>query len=143
MTSGPDRPRRRARSRERDIAQGPDDPAVPDGAFDAFNLRGRVAAITGAARGFGRAYAELLAMSGAHVVCAEVKPSDRTVDIITQRCEISYTEILDVTDRKGVVGLADEIVSRHGGLDIMVNDAGINIRVSATDTTEGAIDRAI
>src|SRR5881628_1572282 len=91
-----------------------------------FTLAGKVALVTGASRGIGRAIAARLAGQGATVVAAargdhadgivrELKASGRTAEAIS----------LDVTDAAAVERLPGEIVGRHGRLDIVVCNAGI------------------
>jgi 3-oxoacyl-[acyl-carrier protein] reductase len=91
-----------------------------------FALSGKVALVTGASRGIGRAIAERLAGQGALVVAAaRGSNAADTVAAITAaggRAEIAG---LDVTDDAAVAELPGTIVGRHGRLDIVVSNAGI------------------
>src|SRR6478609_9215440 len=91
-----------------------------------LNLAGKVALVTGASRGIGRAIAERLAAQGATVVAAargdharacadELSAAGHTVEALS----------LDVTDSAAVEAVPGDIVKRHGRLDIVVSNAGI------------------
>ncbi|MEV4467970.1 SDR family NAD(P)-dependent oxidoreductase [Nonomuraea sp. NPDC049504] len=84
---------------------------------DAFLLTGRVAVVTGAARGIGRAIAEAFAVFGAHVaVCDRDKPP---------ACDgWSPSMTLDVRDQSGVAVFTEAVRERWGRVDILVNNAG-------------------
>lgn len=81
-------------------------------------LSGKVAVVTGANGGIGRATVEALAGQGVHVVMTDmVQP-----DALPQNVEFRP---LDVTDVGAVRALADDVATRHGRLDIWVNNAGM------------------
>jgi 3-oxoacyl-[acyl-carrier protein] reductase len=91
-----------------------------------FNLSGRVALVTGASRGIGRAIASRLAEQGATVVAAA--RGDHAADTargITAAGRSAEWVSLDVTDAAAVEKLPGEFVERHGRLDILVSNAGI------------------
>ena len=79
-------------------------------------LDGKVAVVTGGARGIGAAIAHGMTAAGAIVVVGDLS-APRTGD--------STTSYLDVTSEKSVVAFLDAVVDEHGGLDILVNNAGI------------------
>lgn len=90
------------------------------------DLTGRVALVTGASRGIGRAIAQKLATQGALVVAAA--RGDHAADTVAGIAESggrAETLSLDVTDRAAAERVPGEIVERHGRLDIIVSNAGI------------------
>lgn len=86
-------------------------------------IRGRVIAITGAARGIGRATAERLAAEGGRVAIGDLADEAATVAATLDGEVIGLG--LDVTDPASVAGFLDEVESRLGPLDVLVNNAGI------------------
>jgi NAD(P)-dependent dehydrogenase (short-subunit alcohol dehydrogenase family) len=92
-------------------------------------LDGKVAIITGAARGIGAAAERLFAAEGAHLVLADVltEPLERVAAEIGSRAAACPT---DVTDEAAVKKLVDAAVARHGKLDVALLNAGIEGKVS-------------
>jgi 3-oxoacyl-(acyl-carrier-protein) reductase len=91
-----------------------------------FDLTGRVALVTGASRGIGRAIAQQLAGQGATIIAAaRGDHADATVVGLTGRGHKAEAISLDVTDAASVQRLPGDIVERHGRLDIVVSNAGI------------------
>src|SRR4051812_47539764 len=91
-----------------------------------FNLSGRVALVTGASRGIGRAVAQRLAEQGAVVVAAaRGDHANEAVAELTTRGGRAEALSLDVTDAAAVERAPADIIARHGRLDIVVSNAGI------------------
>lgn len=106
---------------------------------DAGRLHGKVALVTGAGSGIGRATAVLLATHGAEVVVADIdEPSARvTVDAIsgTGTGAKACTQRLDVTSESGWAEAMRAVQESSGGLDILVNCAGIAAGGVIADTS--------
>jgi len=101
----------------------------------AFDLTGRVAIVTGAAGGIGRACADVLAEAGAHVVGADLTaPADGS--------PASFAKV-DVSSAEQVEALVRDVRREHGRLDIMCNNAGVMHDGSVLETTEEELDRVL
>jgi len=85
----------------------------------------RIALITGAARGFGKAFATALAARGATVVLADIdgEAAQAAAREIGERAEGAAC---DVTDEDQVAAVVAGVVGRHGGIDILINNAGLH-----------------
>ncbi|MEN6304134.1 MAG: glucose 1-dehydrogenase [Armatimonadia bacterium] len=90
-----------------------------------MRLKDRVAVITGAGSGIGRAIAERFAAEGAQVVVAEVDPANGSavVDLVRSRQQVAHLCVCDVTQAEQVQALADFASGELGGIDILVNNA--------------------
>ena len=90
-------------------------------------LNGKVAIVTGATSGIGRAIAVLFAAEGARVVAGARRGAllDQLVDEIAAAGGTAFALAGDVTDESYARALVDEATSRFGGLDIAVNNAGV------------------
>jgi 3-oxoacyl-[acyl-carrier protein] reductase len=91
------------------------------------DLSGQVAIVTGAARGLGRAIAESLAGCGAKVACIDVNAEtlNGTVSEIKAAGGTAEAFVCDVTKSEQVNQTVDEVSKKLGGLNILVNNAGI------------------
>jgi 3-oxoacyl-[acyl-carrier protein] reductase len=87
-------------------------------------LAGRVAVVTGAARGIGEAIAETLARDGAELVCVDVPAAGSALSAVANRLGGTALQ-LDITDPAAPERLADHLAERHGKLDVLVHNAGI------------------
>ncbi|HQN55040.1 MAG TPA: SDR family oxidoreductase [Novosphingobium sp.] len=86
---------------------------------------GKVAVITGGARGFGRAFGEALAARGARVVLADLD-SDEAALASAEIGPLAEALALDVAEEAAVTAAMQDIAARHGGIDILINNAGIH-----------------
>jgi len=87
-------------------------------------LEGKVALVTGAARGIGAATCELLAAEGAHVVCLD-RPDDDALASQVARSVGGSVLLADVSDPEAPERIARELQERHDGVDIVVHNAGV------------------
>ena len=85
-------------------------------------LQGRIAIITGAGSGLGAAFARRLAADGAHIVVNDL--DEAAADAVAKEVD-GETAVFDVTDAAAFDASVDDVVARHGRLDIMINNAGI------------------
>lgn len=87
------------------------------------------AIVTGAGSGLGRALAQELAGRGGQLLVSDVDSVglDQTASLLSERGTRVETLICDVADRDAVFGLVEEATSRLGGIDLMVNNAGVAV----------------
>jgi len=114
--------------------------------FDSLHLNGKVALVTGGSKGLGRSMAQALAEAGADVaICsrngAEAEAAAREIADSTQRKVAGIA--CDVTDPESVRSLASECETQFGKVDILLNNAGINIRKPTPDLTEADWDSVV
>lgn len=91
-----------------------------------MRLKDKVAIVTGAGRGLGRGIALRLAAEGAKVVAADLEPAVETVAAIEAAQGTASSFTVNVAEQAEVCRLISHAVDTYGGLDIMVNNAGIN-----------------
>ncbi|MFB5192850.1 3-oxoacyl-ACP reductase FabG [Alicyclobacillus fastidiosus] len=93
-----------------------------------MRLGGKVAIVTGAGRGIGRGIAVKLAQEGAKVVVCDMvaENGEGTVRAIVEQGGEAWFQVCDVADANDVSALFEAVVKRHGAIDIVVNNAGIN-----------------
>ena len=91
---------------------------------DLFSLGGRVAVVTGASSGIGESFARVLAGAGAKVVVAARREA-RIAALAESLGDGAAHFACDVTDPEQVESLMDYALHRFGGLDVVVNNAGV------------------
>jgi NAD(P)-dependent dehydrogenase (short-subunit alcohol dehydrogenase family) len=100
-----------------------------------INLKGRTAVITGGSRGLGEAMAKALSAAGANIalVARDSKRLETVRDAIAERGGTAAVFIADVTQEEEVAGLVDAVNRRFGPPQILINNAGTNIRKNLVD----------
>jgi NAD(P)-dependent dehydrogenase (short-subunit alcohol dehydrogenase family) len=107
-------------------------------------LRGKVAVVTGAARGIGAALALELARRGASVALVGLEPAELAA--VAERCAAmspARAWQADVTDRERMSEVAAEVAAHFGGIDVVVANAGIAIGGPFADADPAEFDRVI
>jgi 2-deoxy-D-gluconate 3-dehydrogenase len=110
-----------------------------------FRLDGKVALVTGGGSGIGRATAAALAGADAAVAILDIDltRAETAAREITTKGGVASAHQADVTDKTSVERAIDAIVARHGGLDILVNSAGIGIRRAAVELPLADWDKVV
>ncbi|NND90750.1 MAG: SDR family oxidoreductase [Granulosicoccus sp.] len=107
--------------------------------LDRFDIRGRVACVTGASSGLGRAAANALADAGAAVV--GVARRERELAEWAQQASGKTAVVLaDLSQRDALASVAQDIARSFGAPDILVNAAGVNTRHAADEVTPESWD---
>ncbi len=90
-------------------------------------LQGGVAVVTGAGSGIGRALAQQLSAAGSALAIADIdeKGLAETAASLTGKQAALSTHLLDVSDEEGVRSFADDVVTRHGRVTLLINNAGV------------------
>src|SRR5882724_4455757 len=99
------------------------------------SVAGLTVMVTGAASGMGRATALVFAAEGARVAVTDLSAegAQAVAAEITARDETAKAWTLDVASRDDINAVVDAIATHFGGLDIVVNNAGISVRVAIDD----------
>lgn len=116
--------------------------------YSSFGLKDKVAIVTGASQGIGRAIAVGLAVAGAHVVLAkhpegrqdEIKEVQAEIEALGRKAMIVLT---DVSDVQQIQALMKQTTDAFGRIDILVNNAGWTGTTLALDVTEEEYDRTM
>jgi NAD(P)-dependent dehydrogenase (short-subunit alcohol dehydrogenase family) len=117
--------------------------ALPADDVACRRLVGRVAIVTGAGRGIGRAIARRLADEGAAVVVSQraTDEGERFVRELEEAGAQAAFVAADVRDEDSVCALVDRTVERFGGLDVLCCNAGVGLLRSVADTTAAEYDQ--
>lgn len=110
----------------------------------ADTLAGKVALVTGAAQGIGRAIALELAHAGAHVAINDLRAGEQVETLVQEIKElgrqVSFHQA-DISRRAEVESMVRAVVEQHGKIDILVNNAGMQIWEPFLEITDAAIER--
>jgi NAD(P)-dependent dehydrogenase (short-subunit alcohol dehydrogenase family) len=111
----------------------------------AGRLDGRIAIVTGAGSGIGKATAKRMAAEGAHVIVNDINEAtaSATADEIRAAGGRADAHACDVTDSAAVNAMVDEAVHQHGRLDILHNNAGGGLTVPMMEITDEHYQRDI
>jgi 3-oxoacyl-[acyl-carrier protein] reductase len=110
-----------------------------------MRFKGKVAVVTGAAQGIGRAIALGFGREGANVVAADLqadKAQSVAAELQATGAEAHAVEV-NVASEASVKRLAEQTFNRFGRIDVLINDAGVYLRSSVVDMTEEDWDRTI
>lgn len=104
-------------------------------------LQGKVAIITGAAKGIGFATAQRFAQEGAKVIITDI--NQETVSGAAAQTPNAEGYAMDVTDRASIQAVIDQVMQKHGRIDILINNAGITQDARLIKMTEAQFDTVI
>lgn len=110
-----------------------------------FDISGRTALVTGASSGLGNHFARVLAAAGANVVAVARRADrlERLVGEIHASGGQAMALTLDVADTPGMDAVLDAATERFGGVDILINNAGITYEGHSLDMTGDQLDRIL
>ena len=113
--------------------------------LEIFELKGKIAMVTGATRGLGEVSARALAGAGADIAVCGRSPEDlkRVTDEILNLGRTADGFFIDVTSKQSVSEAVDRILAKFGRIDILVNNAGVNYRVPVLEYPEEEWDRVL
>ena len=108
---------------------------MPDFKQLSRSVKGLTVLVTGAASGMGRATALVFAAEGANVAVTDIsaEATRAVASEIASRGGSAKAWTLDVADRDNITDVVDDLAANFGGLDIVVNNAGISVRVAIDD----------
>ena len=108
-------------------------------------LEGKVALVTGAGSGIGRRTALRFAQEGATVAAADIRAdaARETAALIAADGGTAHAVELDVTDAAGIAAGIEALLAAHGGLDVVVNNAGVTIVGAAHELDESDWEREL
>jgi 2-deoxy-D-gluconate 3-dehydrogenase len=112
-----------------------------------FRVDDQIAIVTGSGSGMGRAFAQALAGAGADVVITELPGREtlaaETAALVQAQGRRALALSLDVTQVASIRAMVEKVVTEWGQIDILINNAGMNIRKWAVDVTEQDWDAVV
>lgn len=112
-----------------------------------MKLENKVALITGSAQGLGKCIAETLASKGAEIIINDIpsqkETAENTLKAFLDKGYRAHLKLADVTSMESVLSMADEIYNEFGSIDILINNAGINIDGLVKDRKKADWDKLI
>jgi NAD(P)-dependent dehydrogenase (short-subunit alcohol dehydrogenase family) len=98
--------------------------------MDHMEFAGRIAVITGGGRGFGKAFGHALAARGAHAILTDIDgdAAEAAAGEILARGGTASAISCDVASEDDVARMVDHVAAQHGGIDILINNAGLHSR---------------
>ncbi|MGI9294320.1 MAG: SDR family NAD(P)-dependent oxidoreductase, partial [Pseudomonadales bacterium] len=106
------------------------------------DIKGKVVALTGASSGIGRALANILLGEGCHLALADknMPGLEETLQLLKANHDGKFMprvtlQQLDVSEQQSVLRWADDVVSEHGHVDIVINNAGVSSVGSIEETS--------
>jgi dihydroanticapsin dehydrogenase len=111
----------------------------------AGRIEGKVCVVTGAGSGIGRASAIRLAEEGGRVLCADINLASaiETADMATESGATAIAREVDVSNAQAVDAMIQAAVDQFGSIDVLVNNAGVNIPGVLHEVTDEVIERTL
>lgn len=110
-----------------------------------FDLKGKVALVTGGSSGLGQQQALALAAAGAKIVVAgrRMDKLESTVESVSELGSTGIPISVDLNDRAGIPDFAKQALKAFGRLDILINAAGVNLRQDVNDISIESWDQTL
>lgn len=109
-----------------------------------FSLKDKVALITGAARGIGKAIAVLFAEKGADIILVDILAEvEEVAATISKSGRKGFALVADITERDDIKRITEESIKKFGRIDILVNNAGVALMDDAENLSEEYWDKTM
>ena len=104
------------------------------------SIQGKVAIVTGSARGIGAGIAARFGKEGVKVICLDRNPAAETVNHIKSNGGDAMAIQCDISKQASIEAAVRQVLDTYGTIDILVNSAGLSKMASITDATEADWD---